>query len=44
MAADDKTVRASEMEAALAPQLYSSPEIFALEARHFGDIAGTPSD
>jgi len=34
MAADDKPVQASEMKAALAPQFYLSPEIFALESRH----------
>ena len=34
MSADDKMVLASEMKSALAPHFYSSPEIFAQEARH----------
>jgi len=34
MSADDRTILASEMKAALAPHFYSSPEIFAQEARH----------
>ena len=31
MAADDKPVQASELKAALAPQFYLSPEIFAAD-------------
>jgi Rieske 2Fe-2S family protein len=34
MAGDTQPVQASEMKSALAPEFYSSPEIFALEAKH----------